>query len=92
VAVVRIQAIVNRDPTYQPVTGWLMFTLACLGVVCEVTILVVIGMDKSGMSHGHNGGHEHDHAAPMEVDLPNSQLRGRLEIVETSSGERMHFT
>jgi len=92
-AVVRMIEIVNRDPGYQPVIGWLMFLMACLAVGANLVIALCLG---GGSGHGHAHGthghaHGHGHSAPEPVPISGTAVRGTLAIVDTRGGERMRF-
>jgi zinc transporter 2 len=100
-AVVRFQLIISLSPSYRPVEGWLMFTMACIGVLCNFIILVVIGHEPHGGAHGHSHGggvalHDEqdadDHHAPDPVLIGGPILNGVLEIIDTPMGERVRFS
>ena len=68
----RFSLIYNRDPSYEPVNGKLMFFMALLGLLCNIIILNVLGH-----GHGHGGSEEHhEHSHEHSNKEPRKEKHG----------------
>lgn len=80
---------IGKETFTQDVTHWLQLGSGIIVIILGVWMLIKRLRALQKQKHAEQGHHHH---APEPIQISNVMAKGRLEIVNTSAGERMKFT